>query len=1396
MTIEMTNPTTNLTVTEKKAYLAQRLKRKTSTNGVPTTTIPPRPQQKPIPLTFVQEGIWYLEQLRPDKATYNMPVTWTVQGPLNVAALEQAFNDLLQRHDILRTSFQLIDGQPVQVIAPDLALTIRTLDLQHLKNEDQEIQAQQLVEKEWFTPFNLTQAPLLRVTLIQLAADKHIFLLNMHHIISDAWSLGILTRELSALYGAFAGQQLEANLPKLSIQYADFAVWQRDHLQNKALEKHIAYWRQQLAGAPPLLELPTDYGRPAVQSYKGDTVKGKLSTALTQALERLSVGENASLFMTLLTAFNILLYRHTGQDDIVVGAPMINRRYIETENLIGYFLNNLALRTSLADTLSFSDLLKSVRQTTLDAYSHQELPFEKLVQELQPQRDLSYTPIFQVFFNMFTSSTYNKALKLADLEIKPFVGHEMEVGSKFDMTMYIQKLGDDVHLNLVYKTSLFRRGRIEEMLAQYVHLLQQIVDQPHRPIAELSLVTPEARTILPDPTTPLSDVWPGAVQTQFARMAHERPHQTAIIDPQETWSYQELDQRSNQLAQRLIAQGIRPGDVVAIYGHRSDSLIWAWLGVLKAGGALVNLDPAYPVERLLHYLTLSNAKGIIQIEAAGPLPAELADTVAPLACQLTLPPLSTVRRLDPLAGCSTADPGITVGPDDTASITFTSGSTGQPKGVRGRHGPLSHFLPWQTDAFNLSAADHFSMLSGLAHDPLQRDIFTALWVGATIYIPDPDQVGTPGYLAQWMAHHKITFAHMTPPMGQILTETAQEKATLPRLRYAFFVGDKLTRQDVAQLQRLAPDVTCINSYGSTETQRAVGYHCIPPGRTETSDDRLKAVYPLGQGMPGAQLLVLNQSQELAGIGEVGEIYLRSPHLAGGYVGDEALTNARFIANPFSNLADDRLYRTGDLGRYRPDGLVEFAGRADRQVKIRGFRVELGEIEYALAQHPLIQNAVVTARNDLPGGNKLVAYFVTDHSGDLAIEEARSFLQQRFPDYMVPFAYVKLETMPLTPNGKIDYRRLPAPQHSDIKSNEGFVAPRNETEQQLAAIWQNLLGSESVSIHDDFFELGGHSLLAIRLFTQIEQQFGKKLPLTTLFQSPTIAGLAQAIHNDDPVDWSTVVPIQPGNSKTPFFCVHGLGGGVVGYGEAARLLGPSQPFYGLQAKGIDGVEAPDSDIETMAARYIQAMRTVQPHGPYQIGGYCYGGVIAFEMARQLKAQGEPVALVAMFEGYAPLRGQDRESIWRSPRLMFNFMRNLPFWAADNLALGPEQLRLRVKRKIRRHWKLFVRKFGRTTTLGVDDVLDDTSHIPDHLRQLMQTHLRAMSQYNPGPYDGSITLFRVRSQPLSRTPDPTMGWNKLVTGGLEIKKIAGSHHNIFEQPHVQSVAEKLKECLLQT
>ena len=660
------------------------------------------------------------------------------------------------------------------------------------------------------------------------------------------------------------------------------------------------------------------------------------------------------------------------------------------------------------------------------------------------------------------------------------------------------------------------------MLDQFKHLLAQVSDDPSIEIKRLSLVTPNAAKLLPEPAQAIHSQWHGAVHQLFSEHAQKSPDRLAVTDKQETWTYGQLEERSNQLANYLIASGIRRQDVVAIYAHRSATLVWAIYGILKAGATFLILDPVYPESRLIHYLRLAKPRGWLQLEEAGALPAALNDFVESLSCgaRLTLQPRAasevqsfllssmedtgvSVGTGDTLSKYPVDDPSVEVGPGDIACITFTSGSTGTPKGVLGRHSPLTLFASWAQPKFGIDEQDRFSMLSGLAHDPLQRDIFTPLQLGASLSIPDPGEIGTPGWLARWMKQEGITITNLTPAMGQIITETAGDDA-LSSLRYAFFVGDMLTRHDVARLKKLAPSVASINLYGTTETQRAVGFYM---------QEAAKETLPVGRGIDGVQLLVLNAAGGLAGIGELGEIYFRSPYLARGYQDDDELTRQRFITNPFTGVQDDRLYKTGDVGRYLPDGNVEMLGRMDDQIKIRGFRVELGEIRASIAEHSAVQDCAVLAREDQPGDKRLVAYLVFKPECNITNAELRSLLKERLPDYMVPAHFVVLDKLPLTPNGKLNRRALPAPVTSRDSLVQSFTAPRSPLEELLASIFSDLLSVERVGIDDNFFELGGHSLLATQLISRVRAAFQVELPLRTVFESPTVAALSARIEQE-------------------------------------------------------------------------------------------------------------------------------------------------------------------------------------------------------------------------------------------------------------------------------------------
>ena len=1370
-------------------------------------TIPQRAPRTSPQLSLAQERLWFLDQLMPGSAVFNVPIAVRLSSAIDFNALQESVKEIVRRHEVFRTTFITVDGRPALLLSADAEAKLHIVDLTSLSAAEREAESYRLTNDEALRPFDLARGPLIRTTLLKLSEQDSIFLLTMHHIVSDGWSIVLFFKELSALYQAFLNGKASP-LGELRVQYTDYALWQREWLCGDLLEQQLSYWRNQLGGELPVLELPADRPRPAVQTYPGGRVTLTLPPELTQAVSALSQRENATLFMTLLAAFKVLLHRYTGEQDIIVGSPIANRPRAETEKLIGFFLNNLALRTDLSGDPSFRELLSRVRATALDAYAHQDVPFEKLIEELKPERDLSRTSIFQVYFNLFS---FSDDIELPDGTTISFVDAWLQSDenlSKFDLTLYAGEDDKEIRLALVYNSDLFEHHRIAEMLNQFKHLLWQIAAQPDKEINRLSLVTPDAQKLLPDPTQPFPTQKREAIQTLFSEQARRRSDQPAIVDPRETWSYQDLDSRSNQLANYLRQGGIRPQDVVAIYGHRSAPLVWSILGVLKAGAAFVVLDPAYPASRLIKCLEIARPRGWLQIEAAGTLPEPLNRFVDALdcCCRLQLTARHQADNRDLLASYSIENPDVKVDADDLAYVAFTSGSTGNPKGILGRHGPLTLFTSWAAEMFGLNESDRFCMLSGLAHDPLHRDIFTPLQLGGTICIPEAEDLEAPDRLTAWMKQQSITVANLTPAMSQLLSETdpATTGEMIESLRYSFLVGDVLTKRDVSRLKRLAPSITCVNLYGATETQRAVGYYIVPnafndavsksgtggPPVIHAPEERatIKEVLPLGKGIKDVQLLVLNGSRQLCGVGEAGEIYFRSSHLAKGYLGDEALTHERFILNPFANADGDRLYRTGDLGRYLPDGNAEHLGRVGRQVKIRGFRIEPGEIEATLAQHPAVRETAVIALQSKFDETSLVAYVVPLQPAGITTTELRQYLSEKLPAYMMPAAFVMMDALPLTPNRKLDRTALPSPDEDLRERAAEYTAPRSEIEEALADIWKEVLTVERVGVHDNFFELGGHSLMAVRLFAMMEKTFGRRLPLATLFQAPTVAQLAAILQKDVVPSWSSLVPIQPLGSRQPFFCVHAVGGNVLEYYDLAQHLGPDQPFYGLQSRGLDGRQPPHARITEMAAHYIKEIREFQPAGPYFIGGRSLGGIIAFEMACQLRIQGQEVGLLALLDsypvGYGKLRdgGTLRSKVGHIIRRMGSHVSNIRglsldeklSYVIDKAQYGPIKLRSKVWQMIYRSYE----RFGRA--------------LPRALRDVQEFNWLAARDYVPGLYDGRVTLFWA-SRDLRASFDLVEGWRVLAEGGMEVQEIPGTHLNIIKEPHVAELALKLGESL---
>ena len=1061
--------------------------------------IPRRDDGAVIPLSFAQQRLWYLDQLEPNTSLYNVCRALRLRGALDVAAFSKSLDIVVSRHEALRTTFSAEDGVPLQRINENRQAVLRRLDLTPLSPAERDQEMDRLVTEETARPFNLSADLMMRATLLKLAPEEHVLVLVTHHIASDAWSMRVLLRELGALYEGFITDR-SPSLPDLPIQYADFSIWQRQRLQGESLEDHLTYWREQLKDAPPLLELPTDWRRPPVLSYRGGRQRLLLSGTLTEALKSLSRREGVTLFMVFLAIFKLLLYRCSGQDDIIVGTPVTGRGRLELEGLIGLFINALVLRTKIAGEPTFRELLQRVRESCVGAYSHQDLPFEKLVEDLQPARDSSRAPLFQVLFDMLNLPIGRTAIHGLKIETMPRP-REM---AKYDLILFVVEHARETQLEFVFSAELFAQERVAEMLEQYKYLLEQVVEDPDRKIADYSLVTASAKKWLPDPTLPLDDSWRGAVHEIFAKHAERRPDKFAVQDPREAWTYKELNERSNQLAHYLLAHEISREDIVAIYGRRCAALVWALLGVLKAGAAFCIMDPSHPATRVNEYLSATDPKALILIGGAGEPGKEMAQVLSRFSvrCKITLPGAASPEATQSLAHYPQDDPAVELSPDDLAYVIFTSGSTGQPKGVMGRHGPLTHFLPWVKETFGLSENDRFSFLSGLATNKLQREVFTALCLGGTICIPDPEDIGALGKLDAWLRKEAVSVVHLTPAMAQLLEETATQP--IPSVRRAFFGGDLLRLRDVDRVRRLMPNAEIANFYNSSETQRGGSYIRF----SDACPENAKETPPLGRGVKDVQVWVLNRSGQLAGVGELGEICVRSPHLAKGYLRDDELTKARFVANPFTRNDTDRVYRTSELGRFMPDGSVEFVSRREDQVSIRGFRVDLREIEGVLEQHPEVGEAVVVALEDHADGHRLAAYIVPKQKPAPAISELRQYLKQRLPGYMVPSAFVNLDRIPRTPNGKADRRALPAPEQARSDSQGTFVPPRSPLEAQIAEVWKEVLGVERVSVYDNFFDLGGHSLLSVQAIARLHKKIGLKIHPKS-FVTQTLGQIASA-----------------------------------------------------------------------------------------------------------------------------------------------------------------------------------------------------------------------------------------------------------------------------------------------
>ncbi|VEP18728.1 Non-ribosomal peptide synthase [Hyella patelloides LEGE 07179] len=1035
-------------------------------------TITPVARTENIPLSFAQQRLWFLDQMEPGNPLYNLAGAVRLEGSLDIAAFEQSFNEIVRRHESLRTTFKTIDGQAVQEIAPNLKLALPILDWRQLEQKEQETEVLRLTEDEAQRPFDLATEPLIRTTLVRLANAEYVALLTMHHIVSDAWSMGVFVRELSTLYEAFSTGQ-PSLLPELSIQYPDFAARQRQWLQGEVLETQLSYWRKQLGGSLPVLQLPTDHPRPKAQTFRGAKYSFSLDSELTEALKELGQQEEVTLFMTLLAAFKTLLYRYTFQEDILVGSPIANRNRTETEQLIGFFVNTLVLRADLSGNPTFRELLGRIRQITWDAYDHQDLPFEKLVEELQPERDLSYSPLFQVKFML--QNAPQSELKLSDITLS-FLDSKTRT-AKLDLSLDMYETDSRLVGNFEYNTDLFDETTIARMADHFGSLLSGIIANPEQPISQLPLLTPAERKQILFEWNNTQTEYPQNLcfHQLFEEQAKETPDAVAVVFQEQKLTYEELNQRANQLAHYLQKLGVKPECKVGLCVERSPEMIIGMLGILKAGGAYLPLDPTYPQERLDFMLSDSQVNILL--------------TTQKLKSQLfQLPGQIVCLDKDEFAqeNSSNTDSKVTV--DNLAYLIYTSGSTGTPKGVLVTHEGLVNLTQDKIRTCKVRANSRILQFFSFSFDASIPEIVMALGSGAALYLGTATNVLPGQALLEFLRQHAITHITITPSALTVLPP-----AELPDLEMVLVGGEAPSPELISQWSQ---GRLFINAYGPTET--TVNASMVECGNGE---DLLPTVRPAAN----KQLYILDPNLQLVPIGVPGELHIAGVGLARGYLDRPVKTATTFIPNPFRDRPGARLYKTGDLACYLKGGRIQLLGRIDHQVKIRGFRIELKEIETVLNTHPQIHQVVVIARDDISGNKSLVAYIVIQEE-TLSSGQLRQFLEQKLPAYMLPNIFVTLDTLPLTPNNKVDLKALPAPDNARPELDKAFVASRTPVETKLVEIWSQVLGLEQIGIDDNFFEIGGDSILMIQIVARANQA-GLQITPKQLFEHQNIAGLA-------------------------------------------------------------------------------------------------------------------------------------------------------------------------------------------------------------------------------------------------------------------------------------------------
>ncbi|HEY0097571.1 MAG TPA: amino acid adenylation domain-containing protein, partial [Pyrinomonadaceae bacterium] len=1082
---------------EKRALLALRLKLKGAAASR-VQKIPRRENNEAIPLSYAQQRLWFIWKMEPDSIEDNIAVALRITGPLNVQGMERTFSELINRHEILRTNFPEVDGLPIQRINPPQELRLPLVDLSELDEASREARAEQLISEEERRPFDLMNGRMLRVGLVKMHEQEHLLLLTMHHVVSDGWSMSILIREVSTLYDAYSKGN-SSSLPELPIQYADYALWQRAQLSGDALDGPLAYWKQQLAGASQVLELRTDRARSASPTSSSNTIGFVLPPGVTEAVKELSRSERTTLFMTFMAAFKVLLYRYTGQSDISVGTPYANRNLEEVQGLIGIFINVLVMRTDMSGNPGFRELLARVKKVAVDAYANQDVPFEKLVEVLKPDRNLSQTPLFQVMFAFHNWD--QESLKLNELNERS-IRRESAATTKYDLSLEMMEHEGSIRGMLQYKSELFDESTITRMVEHFQRLVENAVFKPEQPISTLRMMSPQEQQLLLEQwdNTKGHDQTTKCLDELFEEQVARTPEATAVVLGEEQINYRQLNERANQLARRLREQGVRPEVIVGILLERSVEMIVAIFGVLKAGGAYLPLDRNLPVERVAWMMEDAGVEVLLTQES-------LKDWLPQRGRELRYVLVEQIHNSEGAQVEERVESGVTG--DNLAYVIYTSGSTGIPKGVCISHiAAANHFLV-ALEEYRIDSTDVVLVFASFNFDASVEEIFTGLLTGAALVLRG-DPWGREDFF-QCVADSGLTIVNFPPAYWtQIVPAPGSETAALlaARLKLITIGGDQMPPQTARLWQQSGlQDLRLLNGYGPTETVVTATLFDVPP---LTEEDAASSQVPIGRPLAHRAIYILDQQGAPVPVGVTGELHLGGSLLARGYLNRPDLTAEKFIPDPFIGEAGARMYRTGDKATYLEDGQLRFLGRVDNQVKIRGYRIELGEIEAGLYACDGVREAAVMVNERVAGEKRLIGYVVMEPGQTVVPGKIKEHLRKRLPDYMVPTSFVELEKMPLTTNGKIDRRALPAPDEAARNIDLQYVEPKGPTEEIIAGIWSSVLAIGRVGAEDNFFDLGGHSLLATQVISRVREALGVEVPLRTLFEQPTVRGLAATV----------------------------------------------------------------------------------------------------------------------------------------------------------------------------------------------------------------------------------------------------------------------------------------------